>query len=264
MAALPGDADLYWAVRSTADTRLLASQVLSGRTAERLIGRTDGAFGSVVRGGVVPAMVVGATGDYRAGRLRCGLRLSRSWKRVKGSRRHWSNGLLEIAVPDSRTVFLASTDLRPVLTRYVLATPAGPALPDRASEELARADLFVFLPRVRGAAEVPALPVQRIWLSGATIDGNIQVGAWFEMAEPTGARLIALAIRTAILRFLREAGVGDLGDRLRAVSVEAGREGVRVVGLSLTLDEVVEFVRTWIPFVGGLGQPVAAEAQPTP
>ena len=172
--------------------------------------------------------------------------------------------MLEIAIPDRSTVFLASADLRPVLARYAIAAPAGPALPERALEQLASADLFVFLPRTRSAPAIAALPVGRIWLSGATEDGDLMVGAWFEITEPTGARLIALAIRTALLRFLREAGVSDLSDRLRAVSVETGTDGVRVAGLSLTFEEVVGFVRTWIPFLDRAGEPVSAEARPAP
>jgi hypothetical protein len=263
MAALPGDADLFWAVRGTVDTRSLVALVIPGEAAERLAARTDRAFGALGRDGVIPGLVMATKGNYPASGLRWRLRFSRDWKRVASSRRHWRKGLLEIAVPDSQTLFLGSTDLRPVLANYAAEqTPADLGIPQAALEELARSDLFVFLPRATSASAPMALPVRRVWLSGTAGDGNVTVGAWFELEEPEAVRLVALGIRTILLGILRDAGVRDLASRLRGISVDAGPEAVRVTGLVLTLEEIGGLVRSWMPVEAALaGTPASKQEQ---
>jgi hypothetical protein len=236
--ALFPDAYALFALRLSPAVRSAAAGLLPGG-ARPLLDRAERIYGVATPGAVYAA----AEGRFSRGSVGTGLALAGGWKRLEPNRWRAADGSLEAAVPASGLLLIGTGDLAPLLaTRATRAAePAGFAMPPAAAAALAAADAFGYVPAVAPEAAA-GLPVRSAWAAFADDGGLLRGEATLLLAADSGGRLLALAGRALVTRLLRDAGVADVGTRLRDVTVTADAGLLRIRGLVLSPDEIVTVV----------------------
>jgi hypothetical protein len=281
MGVLPGDATLYASIRVRASEgvvrQLLASQpgAPAGPGAaelDQLLDRTERIVLSArLAAQRDPSFAAVALGSYPAGLMGCRLSGSRDWKKTRGpvgTYWQWKKTGLQVAVPGSSVLLAASTGIEALLERY--RSPSPLPVPDDAALDMERRDLALFLPVLpMGIASGPgsasnagsAVPIREVWLVGSKGPEAWSVSGTANTASERDARLVALAMRFALVAWMRGQGFPSVAEKLRTVTVAPEGSQVRLAGLSFSEEELGQVLLSLLARPRDASEP-RAQAEP--
>jgi hypothetical protein len=253
MGVLPGDATLYASLRVRASegmVRQLLASAQPGAPAgpgaaelDQLLDRTERVVLSArLAAQQDPSFAAVALGSYPAGLMGCRLSGSRDWKKTKtpaGTYWQWKKTGLQVALPGSSVLLVASTGIEPLLERY--RSPSQLPVPEEAALDMERRDLVLFLP-VLPTGSAPgagsAVPIREVWLVGSKGPEAWSVSGTANTASERDARLVAVAMRFALVAWMRGQGFPGVAEKLRTVTVAPEGSQVRLAGLSFSEEEL--------------------------
>jgi len=219
-----------------------------------------------------------ARGRFAAGAIRSRLACASDWRRrrapgaagrggrASGYFEHRRLGL-QVAAPERGLVLAANGSIAQGLDRYrhfaAGAAPAGVGLPGQALAAVEGAALFAYLPALpRGMGQPPdtgsagggptgsAAGIRDLWFAAAPdppAPGAYQAEAVFRLEQERSPRALESLFRLLLASWLRRSGLADPVGRLRRAQILAEAGEVRVRGLSLSVEELLQFLDPYLP-----------------
>jgi hypothetical protein len=137
--------------------------------------------------------------------------------------------------------------------------PLAPAMPPEVAEDMESADLLLYLPSLPsglgGAAGTGALaatmPIREVWLAARRDGDRYLVSGVCNTASERDARSVVLLVKLALVQWLRSQNLPDAGERLKAVTVAADGQQVKLAGLAFGKDELVPVLLGMAGLSGG-------------
>jgi hypothetical protein len=252
LGVLPDDATLYLSldVPASADVIQAALQTASSdvRDMGPLLERMSRLYAAVALSeGTPPRLSAIALGSFPAGMIRSKLCGSKAWDTVKSpSGKYYTNvkSGLQVSVPGPYAVLVSAGSMDGLLARF--AMPLAPAMPPEVADDMESADLLLYLPSLPGGLGGAAggtaaanVPIREVWLEARRDGDRYLVSGACNTASERDARSVVLLIKLGLVQWLRSQNLPDVSERLKAVTVAADGQQVKLAGLAFGKDELV-------------------------
>jgi hypothetical protein len=208
-------------------------------------------FGITVTPDQAPQFSAVGLGNYPSFLL--GWRLTSSgWKSKSSSAGSWfesAKGGLQVATV-ADTVFLISGNRIESLLPLLKGSPAYP-MPSDAVQDFDKADLVVYMPELPGgimekAAGTINIPIREVWLDARQRGSGFDVGGTLNCSTDKEARLLSVMLKLGLVVWMRSQNMTDVGERLQSVTIEPVGNQVLLTGLSVTEDELIPLLLSFI------------------
>jgi hypothetical protein len=182
------------------------------------------------------------------------LKRREEWIRKETSREYWVNGgsSMQICFADRSVVFFATDDLRPMIELYDQASQSreGTRLPAAVLDDMQISDLVAFLPDLNDGLSLESvgvrLPVEHTWVKADRSGDSYALQGHFELSSGGNSKGFLQILRLTLVYLMKKGEVTDYIKRLKGLEFEQIGSLVHVSGLSLSEEELVRFMRSYL------------------
>lgn len=277
LGVLPSDATLYVSFSVPTSAGLIRRTLKQGGPAyndvAQLADRTSRAVLSVTleRGEPMRFAAI-ALGSYPAFLINMSLSGKKEWSQVSvadGSYFLFNKADLQVSVPNGGTLLASNGAMPTLLARY--KTPVPLPIPPEVVSDMTKTDVVMYMPQLPGGIgesafgqpaamesdDRPHLAIREVWVDATKTKEGYLLGGTMNTLTEEQARVLSLVLKIGIVAWMKSNNVSDAGDRLRSISVTPEGNSVRVSGIAVSDQEIMDL------FLGLLRGP-SEEAQPSP
>ena len=253
LGVLPADATMYVSLSMSGSADLIKKALKSAgpglQDVNTLIDMTKRLVCSVTLAKGTPArFAVVALGGYPGGII--GMRLSgnKEWTQKKGpagSHWEWTKPGIQMSIPNNGILLASNGDIDSLLAHW--AAPLPLVLPPEVASDMERTDLVLYMPELPGGFQQSAeqngvhIPLKEVWLNAVKFKGGYAFSGTANTGSGQEAELLTLILRLGLVGWMRSENLPDTTERLKAVSVSASGNQVKLAGLRFSDEEVIPF-----------------------
>ena len=255
-ALFPEDTDIYVYAKTDSHTELLRS-VLGGLTSspgdiDSILANTRKLFGGVRLTEGDPDVWIAAEGDFAPTLMSVRMNMDAEWSKSIEPELYWTHkrNHLKVSFPDNTLILLTNTDMLQLLERRKDPRPAS--IPDEVAYAVRVSDAVTFVPHVPpGLFQTLGFdfdpPVRTVWLAVENTGEAYVFSAWFLLPGEREAQAFVLAVRLALVSWMRALGIPDLPARLKEIQIVAQGAVVKLCGLKLRYEVISSSLAAVLP-----------------
>lgn len=274
LGVLPEDATMYVSFSVTGSGDLLRKALKDAgpdfQDVGSLMDRTKRLVGAVTLAKGAPARFdVAALGGYPSGIIGLRLHGNKEWKETSspfGTYWQWSKAGLQMGIPNNGILLASNGGIERLLSRW--ASPIALTIPPDAARDMLNADFVLYMPQLPGnltesaAQKGMSLPIQEVWMNAVKGKGGYELSGTVNTSSEREAKVVALALRLALVAWMRSQSVPDAAERLKPVTVSPVGLQVKLAGLNVTDAEIIPLFLSFVKGLNASTAPAPDETSP--